>query len=305
VADRPERDEAAVRYLIGAATEQEKTALEETLFKDPAALEEIAAIEDELIDDYLSGALPGDERSAFETAYFASPERRGRVDFARTLRQGLAGRGARPLAPRRARAVPSPILLATAAVLFAILAVVFGMDSFRARHEARTLLAERAAAAERELTLARRVSETEAQAKKLEQQVAEERSESERLSREIEEFQAPSAAKTASLTLIAELIRGNGKLPSVLIASDTVNLRLIAPLPQVSYPSYRAAIQTPEGKTLWRGSARPVSAGSHSITVTLPAKDLPPGDYILSITGVTAAGSEESAADFSFRVKRP
>jgi hypothetical protein len=178
------------------------------------------------------------------------------------------------------------------------------MDSFRARRDARTLLAERAAAKQRELELSRRVGEAQAQAEKLDRQIAEERSETERLSREIEKLQAPSAAKTASLTLIAGLVRGNGNLPLVHIASDTVNLRLTAPLPQVSYPSYRAAVQTPEGKTLWRGPALPSAAGGHSIAVTLPAKDIPSGDYILSVTGVTAAGREESAADFSFRVKK-
>src|SRR5215831_13733747 len=179
MADRPERDDAAVRYLLGVGTELEKTALEETLFKDPAALEEIAAIEDDLIDDYLSGELTGNERSSFEAAYFATAERRTRVDFARTLRQRLADTGARPLASpsARARAVPSPILLAAAAILFAILAFVFGIDSVRTHRQVRELLAERATATQRELELSRRVSEAQAQAEKLDRQVAEERSE--------------------------------------------------------------------------------------------------------------------------------
>jgi hypothetical protein len=305
--DRTEPDETAVRYLLGTATEQEKTVIEETLFKDPAALEEVAAVEDELIDDYLSGELTGDERSAFESAYFATAERRERINFARMLRQRLAGTGAKPpLAPprTRGRAVPSPIFLAAAAVLFAILAFVFGMDSVRAHRQVRELLAERSAATQRELELSRQVGEAQAQAERLDRQVAQERSETERLSREIEDLQT-SAAKTASLTLIAGLVRGGGNVPAVRVAPDTVSLRLTAPM-QVSYPSYRAAVQTPEGKTLWRGPARPAAAGGGpSISVTVPGKDLPPGDYILSVTGVTTAGREEPAADFSFRVKKP
>jgi hypothetical protein len=303
--ERPERDEAAVRHLLGLATEQEKTALEETLFKDSKAFEEIAAIEDDLIDDYLSGALTGNERSSFEAAYFATAERRARVDFARTLRQRLAGTGVRPpLRLPRPRAFRTfPILLAAAAVLFAILAFVFGMDAARAHRQANKLLAERNAAAQRELELSRRVGEAQAQAEQLGRQVAEERSETERLSREVEELQASSSAKIASLTLIAGLVRGSGNLPAVRVAPDTVSLRLTAPM-QVSYASYGASVQTPEGKTLWRGPARPSAARGQSIVVTLPAKDIPSGDYILSVTGVTAAGREESAADFSFRVKK-
>jgi hypothetical protein len=303
--DRPERDEAAVRHLLGLATEQEKTAIEETLFKDPTALEEIAAVEDELIDDYLSGDLTADERGKFEKAYFATPERRERVEFARTLRQRLSRTGVRPpLTLPRARAFRTfPLLLAAAAVLFAILAFVFGMDSVRTHRQVRELLAERSAATQRELELSHRVGEAQAQAKTLEQEVSEERSETERLSRQVEDLQA-SAAKIASLTLIAGLVRGNGNLPAVRIAPDTVSLRLTAPMPQITYSSCRAVIQTPEGKALWRGPARPAATGGHSIAVTLPAKDVPPGDYILSVTGVTAAGHEESAADFSFRVKK-
>jgi len=302
--DRPESDAAAVRYLLGVATEQEKTALEETLFKDSSALEEISAVEDELIDDYLSGELPSGERDQFEKAYFASPERRQRVEFARTLRNRLAQGSAPQIPQARAPAVSKfPLLLAAAAVLFALLAALFASDALRLRREARQLQAEQAASAQREQELSRRASEAQQETERLKQQVAQERAERVRLAHEVESLET-AEAKTVSFTLIAGLVRGNGNLPTVRVAPDTVSLRLTAPM-QVTYPSYRAAVQTPEGKTLWRGPALPSAAGGHSIAVTLPAKDIPPGDYILSVTGVTAAGREESAADFSFRVKKP
>src|SRR5262249_44370775 len=145
--------------------------------------------------------------------------------------------------------------------------------------------------------------EAQQETERLKQQVAEERSERERLAHEIESLET-AEAKTVSFTLIAGLVRGNGNLPTIRTAPDTVNVRLTAPLPEASYPSYRAANETPEGKSVWSGAAQPAQAGARSIVSTVPARALPSGDYILSVTGVTSDGRTESAADFSFRVKR-
>src|SRR5262245_54257158 len=89
MSERPPDHETVVRYLLGDATEQEKTVMEDALLGEPEKLEEIAAVEDELIDDYLSGELDAAERGRFEKAYLSVPDRRRRVDFARALRERL------------------------------------------------------------------------------------------------------------------------------------------------------------------------------------------------------------------------
>jgi hypothetical protein len=301
--NRPERDEAAVRYLLGASSEEEKTLLEESLFKNRETLEEVSSVEEELIDDYLSGELARDERDLFEKAYFASPERRARVEFARTLRQRLADAAASPDA-LAARPTPRryPVWLVAACILFGLLAAFLAVDSARIRRQIRELEAEQAAAAHREEELSRQAHESRAEEEKLNQELARKRSESERLAREVENLQ--TSARTVSFTLIAGLVRGTGNLQTVRLPPATVNLRLTAPLSALRHPSYSAVIQTPEGKTTWKGEARRSENGASSVVMVVPAASLASGDYILTVTGVAAKGGQEPVADFSFRIKK-
>ena len=87
----------ARRYLLGQATPQEATEIEEDYLADDAAIARIAAVEDSLIDDYLEGQLGLTERHQFEQSYLASPRHRARVDAVRRLRAAAV---ATPHAPR-------------------------------------------------------------------------------------------------------------------------------------------------------------------------------------------------------------
>src|SRR5262249_22755091 len=49
--------------------------------------EQLLMEEDELIDDYLQGMLSRQEKKRFEKIFLVLPERREKLDFARTLRQ--------------------------------------------------------------------------------------------------------------------------------------------------------------------------------------------------------------------------
>lgn len=75
----------ARRYLLGQLPDAESAVLEETYLSDDAAAEEIAAVEDALIEDYLQAQLSADERGQFEQNYLASPGHRVRVEAVRRL----------------------------------------------------------------------------------------------------------------------------------------------------------------------------------------------------------------------------
>ena len=77
----------ARRYLLGQATEEERSALELEYFRSEEAVDRIAAAEDDLIEDYLSDWLDPVERGLFERDYLAAPNHRRRVE---TIRQLLA-----------------------------------------------------------------------------------------------------------------------------------------------------------------------------------------------------------------------
>jgi hypothetical protein len=123
-----------------------------------------------------------------------------------------------------------------------------------------------------------------------------------RLSEQLANLQS-QAARAVSFVLTGGLVRDGGTVQTLQIPAGTETVRLTLPISD-SYVSYRVVIQTPDGKTVWRGDAAPTVPGAKSLLVTVPARAFVSGDYILSVTGVTASGRSETAADFSFRVKK-
>jgi hypothetical protein len=115
-------DEAAIRqYLLGETSEEEAQALERAYFAQEEALDEVGAVESDLLEDYLAGRLAGASRQRFETHYLRTPEHRRRLAMVRALRAGAA-------APHRTRKVLYFFPLAAAAILvLAVLAVVWAL----------------------------------------------------------------------------------------------------------------------------------------------------------------------------------
>lgn len=72
-------------YCLGTIDEAHRERVEEELFADPAVLEEIDEVADDLIRDYLARRLGGEEREQFEAYFLASAQRRQRVAFVRDL----------------------------------------------------------------------------------------------------------------------------------------------------------------------------------------------------------------------------
>lgn len=101
------------RYLLGAASDSERDAVEHAYFDRDEVRSEVEDAEDTLIESYLDATLSTGERAAFEHTYLASPVHRRRVDVARTLRS--AAHRHRPIAWSRYG-------LAAAAVLVVALA---------------------------------------------------------------------------------------------------------------------------------------------------------------------------------------
>lgn len=71
-------------YILGQSPAERADRLDELSFADEYS-ERIGAAEREMIDDYVSGRLTPEERSAFESSYMASPIRLERVEFAKAF----------------------------------------------------------------------------------------------------------------------------------------------------------------------------------------------------------------------------
>lgn len=294
-----ERD-AALRYLFGEGSEAEREILERRFFEDESIAEEVEILENELVDAYVAGRLQVGERGRFEKSYLSSPERAAKVHFAKALDRRL---GATAAVGKRAPFVPW--LLAAAAAFLAVAGAYLAFQAADARSEVARLLAERGTAQQRERDLRRQLESARGGDEKLRQELALVQAEKERLAADL-----AKGGKTdpglVSFALVAGLVRDAGASQQALaIPPGATQARFSMSVPTAGYASLSAVIRTPEGKDIWRQSAiaAPRVGSAAPVAVTVPARLLASGDYILTVTGVTSSGRSESLADYSFRVK--
>lgn len=72
-------------YLLGEISPPEAERIELEVMSDQAAADRLIDAENDLIDDYLEGALSPIDRQKFETVFMAAPARAEKVRFARDL----------------------------------------------------------------------------------------------------------------------------------------------------------------------------------------------------------------------------
>ncbi len=101
-----ESDESIIRkHLLGNLTEEERSHAEERLFADDDYFELLTVIEDELMDEYISGDLTDEDRKRFKSYFLSTPERRDKLRFAQTLKEYVS----RPTPDDEDYDVPNPL----------------------------------------------------------------------------------------------------------------------------------------------------------------------------------------------------
>jgi len=291
----------AVRYLLGDATDAEKEALERRFFEDALASEEIAAVEDELVDDYVAGRLAGAERIRFEQVYLTTPDRAAKIEFARALQERLAA------PPKGAAAAKWPRLLALAAtVLVAFAGAYFAYRFNEARRELARIEEQQASLERRQKELSQELATNQAERARLEKELDLTRKEAESYASQIAAAQR-DVGETIAFTLAGGLTRDTGASQKTLeIPPGTKQVKLSMSLPADHYASYSAVLRTPEGREVWKAAslaARRIGPAL-ALDLAVPARLLASGDYIVSVTGITATGRAEPTADFSFRTRK-
>jgi hypothetical protein len=84
------------QYLLGNVSADVQRQVELLALTEKTVLEEVLLLEEELIDDYVSGDLPDPDRRKFEQYFLLTPERRQKLRAAVSLTQ-LAARKSKPL----------------------------------------------------------------------------------------------------------------------------------------------------------------------------------------------------------------
>lgn len=252
-------------YCLGGLSEEEKERVEEQVFGDDVLHGELDACGDELIRDYLAGALPPDDRARFERFFMASPRRRERVEFLSEL-----GRAIDRVAPLPASATSAPVgrrtgeasprlanTLAVAAALLLAAAVLV----FLSRSPAEPRRAHDPGPAASPVPTA-----------------------------------APSASPRPSDPRQPVLLAARGAEPTpVVVARTTRAVRLRVPLAEIAAPSYAVVVKDASGAVRWR-SDDVAPASAVALDVSVPAEALPAGDYELVAEGEALRGSSSTPA---------
>jgi len=309
-------DELIAQYLLGELAETEQIAIEDEAFSDPEVKERIAAIEQDLIDEYVRGDLSSARRQRFQSHFLASAERKKKLYFARALNEVI---GDRPKVVRTAVAAGStrtsfwsfltrPVIsygFATAAVLL----LLFGSWLWLQRSRLQSELEQLRAAS----------NSQNSNQQQLEGDLAKERERNEQLQAELNQRETvndnsnlkseqvgPSKVPvTLALTLLPGISRGSNGMPQIAIGKDVATLRLrVGVDPADDFPHYRLELRNGQGRTiLTLNNLRARALGNNrTIIVAVPTTQLPAGNYEVALQGLNDNGSSEALGFYYFRI---
>ncbi len=279
------QDALLVRYLLGDATEEEKSRLEERFFADDDVFSRLLESETDLVDGYVANTLPARDRALFEARAAASPALAERVEIARALSR-VAGPVTVPARPPASPWVP--LLLAASVVLAAALGLTL-RETTRLRGSMRALESSREELVAR-LTAAQQTSmERQGKIDELSLDLA-------------SRGTATGTPSILAFTLSGGLTRGQGRGNVLRIPADATLVALELPLTMAPKVPLLVRVETVEGKAVASLDGVTIAPGDASLRVTLPASVLPPGDYVVSASSTGARPAV--ITEMTFRVAR-
>lgn len=264
--ERPD-DKLLIRYLLGDHVPEEEVArIEERYFTDDRCFDRLMELEDELIDTYVRGGLAARERKLFQERFLSSARRRKKWEDQQAIADFF--RAAVPPAPFwhafRRFVLSQPVL-----TRFALTAVAL------------VFLASLAYFGVGAFRLQGTVAGLQARLAKA---------------------QSGPARAVAVFVLAPGVLRSNaGEMIRIQPGTGFVNLQLRLQ-PAAGAFSYTAVLSTAEGEELWRQSR--LTGSGAGVEVTLPAKVLAPGDYVLSLTAFGQKHERWELSSYVFRVQR-
>lgn len=269
-----ERPRALRDYLFGTLEPGEREWLERSLLTDDDLYQELLVVEDELVDDYVLDRLERDEAHRLREYLFRLPDGRTKLAFAKAMRVH-ADRGASSASRGRWTAM-RPWLLTAAAALVLGMGGLFILDAWNPlRRDAA------GAPAVGEPTIAGANTEREARP-------------------------APGASVPA-LLLQPGTMRGGGERARMARSAEPSLVEIHLDLASDDYDAYRAGILDADlVERLAFGALRP-DVGPERIRIRLlvATHSLPPGDYLVSLSGIdegAPATELEPVARYEFRV---
>jgi hypothetical protein len=283
-------------YLLGRLDEQkelESNLSERILFNDELS-EVVESIEDEIIEEYLDGALDSIDRNAVDEYFLRPLERKNKLHFARLLRQHFETKRNDVVRP------PLGILPVTGSDASQYSIGVAPAAGWR--HHLRTygqfvaliLLFMLG------LTYISGIRKRQAQ---LEGALVQERERSATLASQASPLQPPMIA----LTLVADRSRGTGAPPHIEIKPSTQRIIVEIALPRGATGSYDVRLLA-NGKNgpLWSATLSPLvsPSGDARLMVDVPTRGIASDVYSFVVSSSPPQAQQRKYYDFEVRVKK-
>jgi len=319
VIEAPLSEQNIRQYLLGKLSEPEQVEIEDRAFADQRVLEQILAVEQDLIDDFVSGDIPAESRQDFQQHFLASAERRKKIAFAKALAAVVNERPALVI-----DVAPAPSLRTKLAAFFTrpVTAYSFAAASLLLLFVGSWLVIDRIRLRS-EIAQLRTAQESQtAQNRQLEKDLANQRLQNQELmanrgtqpqqtpTLEIQpespqQPTTPTSPVVVALALLPGISRGSNSVPQLAIAKAVSLVRVqIGIDPQENYRRYRVELRTENGQQVLAQGNLLARVGSHgrSIPLGVPASALRNGRYELALKGITESGTTEDVGFYYFNV---
>ena len=317
-----EQEALMVRYFLGLATEEERTQVEERFFSESEYFDQLLGLEDSLIDDFVTGRMPADQRSAFKQSFDLRKED---VRFAQVLIQSITKKKLDEVTPpltRTGTRIPDRggMQLTSSLKRYGIAASIAALVLLTIN----VALFLRNQALRRELSGSRtEVAELREENETAQKELDHERSLKESSARELEnernkrieaESRAPKGEPPDSQGALSDFVRirlgvafnprGSGPMNETRVAKNVHWLRFEIPIRRDSdYESYRMSIKPVGQRVVAEKEALKTSGRSPVVLATVAADKLMPGDYVLTLYAEKAPAPRVVLGEFSFRIK--
>jgi len=301
------------QYLLGSLPSAETEIFDELSFTDDDFAESLRAAENDLIDGYLHGELTGETLSKFESFYLASPLRREKVEFAKSL-QTVAGQAQVEKETERESAGffarIKNFRLQIAFAFGALMILIFGAVFFVVRRNPTEIVTQKSpvpsspsqtpnqneGAAFPNANLPENIEPTntdEKPANKNTNNPTPQPTEKPIVSPSL----SPPKITLATIVLAPSL--RNNQIASFPVSKDTTDAAVRLELESNDYSAYRVVLTDEAGNSV-RQFAN-LRARGNSLNVRFPAKILKSGVYTFEVSGVKT-GAAEIISNYTFRV---
>jgi hypothetical protein len=310
-------DRRFTSYLVGDLPEAEQAELERQYFSDPAVVERMIQTENTLLDAYARGLLSEDMRARVARRYLNHPVRRERLKFAEALANSLddfdTGPGREQSATRRHGTLPwwggpgtaIPVSISLAMLMLLATAAWLFVERIRLHNDANRMQAALSTLEQRERELAQQLT-TERQT--VEAVTAErDRLRAQQSSPSADTRATGSTPAVVSLLFVVGGIRTPDDLQRTLrIPRGTEQVRFQLDLKESGYLTYAIVVQAVGGNEILRrqGLRAVTTQSGWRLALTAPAVRFAPGDYMLTLTGLTREGDRDEVTKSLFHVEK-